>query len=128
MIAELAEDPRQGTALGQDCYKVRMAIRSNGRGRSGGARVITCVKVVKSTVILLTVYDKSETDTISDKELGKLLALIGRASGPATARLWHVFLPRSSRAISWGTGISMYSFTLLPQVSVSARSRSAVKA
>lgn len=62
--------------MGQDCYKVRMAIRSKGKGRSGGARVITCVKVVKSTVILLTVYDKSERDAISDKELAKLLALI----------------------------------------------------
>jgi len=39
--------------------------------------VITCVKVVKSAVILLTVCDKSETDTISDKELARLLALIG---------------------------------------------------
>jgi hypothetical protein len=38
--------------------------------------VITCVKVVKSVVILLTVYDKSKTNTISDKELAKLLALI----------------------------------------------------
>lgn len=76
LITELAEDPHIGTALGQDCYKVRMAIRSKGKGRSGGARVITCVKVVKTTVILLTIYDKSETDTISDKELAKLLALI----------------------------------------------------
>ena len=56
---------------------MRMAIRSKGKGRSGGARVITCVKVVKSAVILLTVCDKSETDTISDKELARLLALIG---------------------------------------------------
>jgi mRNA-degrading endonuclease RelE of RelBE toxin-antitoxin system len=76
LITELSDDPHKGTALGQDCYKVRMAIRSKGKGRSGGARVITCVKVVKTTVILLTVYDKSETDTISDKELAKLLALI----------------------------------------------------
>lgn len=76
LISELAEEPRKGTPLGKDCYKVRMAIRSKGKGLSGGARVITCVKVVKSTVILLTVYDKSETDTISDKELGRLLALI----------------------------------------------------
>ncbi|MBK9177309.1 MAG: type II toxin-antitoxin system RelE/ParE family toxin [Flavobacteriales bacterium] len=77
LIAELADEPRTGTPLGKDCYKVRMAIRSKGKGRSGGARVITCVKVVKSMVILLTVYDKSETDTIRDNELGRLLALIG---------------------------------------------------
>lgn len=35
LITELAEDPHIGTALGQDCYKVRMAIRSKGKGRSG---------------------------------------------------------------------------------------------
>ncbi|MBK9287508.1 MAG: type II toxin-antitoxin system RelE/ParE family toxin [Flavobacteriales bacterium] len=77
LIAELSEEPRKGTPLGKDCYKVRMAIRSKGKGRSGGARVITCVKVVKNTVIMLTVYDKSETDAISDAELGRLLTLIG---------------------------------------------------
>jgi mRNA-degrading endonuclease RelE of RelBE toxin-antitoxin system len=76
LISELAVTPRSGSPLGQDCYKVRMAIRSKGKGRSGGARVITCVKVLNSTVILLTVYDKSERDAISDKELAKLLALI----------------------------------------------------
>ena len=77
LIVELSKEPRTGAPLGKDCYKVRMAIRSKGKGRSGGARVITCVKVVKSTVILLTVYDKSETDTISDSELERLLAFIG---------------------------------------------------
>lgn len=39
--------------------------------------MITCVKVVRTTVILLTVYDKSSTETITVKELEKLLALVG---------------------------------------------------
>ncbi|MBK7554860.1 MAG: type II toxin-antitoxin system RelE/ParE family toxin [Flavobacteriales bacterium] len=77
LIEELSETPFVGSPLGKDCYKVRMAIRSKGKGRSGGARVITCVKVVRNVVILLTVYDKSEVDTISDKELERLLVLIG---------------------------------------------------
>ncbi len=76
LIEELSREPFTGTPLGKDCYKVRMAVRSKGKGRSGGALVITCIKVVRKTVILLTVYDKSEQDTISDKELQKLLALI----------------------------------------------------
>lgn len=46
LIDGLAHVPVHGTAPGKDCYKVRMAIRSKGKGRSGGARVITCVKVV----------------------------------------------------------------------------------
>lgn len=77
LIDSLAKDPHTGTALGKDCYKVRMAIRSKGKGRSGGARVITCVKVLRTTVVLLTIYDKSSTETISDKELQRLLALVG---------------------------------------------------
>ncbi|TXI77874.1 MAG: hypothetical protein E6Q44_12625 [Flavobacteriales bacterium] len=75
LIEGLTHDPVQGTALGKDCYKVRMAIHSKGKGRSGGARVITCVKVVRHTVILLTVYDKSETGDIPNKELAKLIEM-----------------------------------------------------
>ena len=43
-------DPLQGEPLGKDCYKIRMAISSKNKGKSGGSRVITCVKVVKETV------------------------------------------------------------------------------
>lgn len=39
---ELAEHPNMGTAIGSDCYKIRLAIKSKGGGKSGGARVITC--------------------------------------------------------------------------------------
>ncbi len=46
LIALLKENPFTGTSLGKDCYKVRMAIASKSRGKRGGARVITCVKVV----------------------------------------------------------------------------------
>lgn len=75
LIDELAERPDTGSPLGKDCYKVRMAIRSKGKGRSGGARVISCVKVVRKTVILLSIYDKSEMETMSDNELQWLLDL-----------------------------------------------------
>ena len=77
LIEHLEQDPERGTPLGQDCYKVRMVIASKGKGKSGGARVITCVKVIRRTVILLTLYDKADTDTISDKELKRLLELVG---------------------------------------------------
>lgn len=76
LIASLEEDPRQGTPLGNDCYKIRLAIKSKGKGRSGGARVITCVKVTKNYVYLLTIYDKSEKENISDKELSELLKTV----------------------------------------------------
>jgi len=77
LIGSLEQNPLQGEPLGKDCYKVRMAITSKGKGKSGGSRVITCVKVVDQNVYLLSIYDKSEKENISDKELDMLLGLAG---------------------------------------------------
>jgi hypothetical protein len=52
---------------------VRLAITSKGKGKSGGARVITCVRIVGRKVWLLTIYDKSQKSSISDKELAELV-------------------------------------------------------
>ncbi len=54
-----------------------MAITSKGKGKSGGSRVITCVKVVEQGVYLLTIYDKSEKESISDEELDEMLKIAG---------------------------------------------------
>ena len=70
----LANDPTQGTPIGRDCYKIRLAIKSKGRGKRGGARVITCVVAVTEKVVLLSIYDKADRDTISDNDL---LAILG---------------------------------------------------
>lgn len=76
LVDSLKVDPTQGTALGNDCYKIRVAIKSKGRGKSGSARVITHVIAIREHVYLLTVFDKSEKDNISDKELQELLKMI----------------------------------------------------
>ena len=73
LATELTEDPIQGEPLGKDCYKIRMPISSKNKGKSGGSRVITCVKIIDETVILLSIYDKSEQGDIDDKTLGQLL-------------------------------------------------------
>lgn len=73
LLVELEENPQAGEPLGRDCYKVRMSVAAKNKGKSGGARVITCVKIVGETVYLLTIYDKSEQDSISDKERDDLL-------------------------------------------------------
>ena len=73
LIDELEENPLQGTSLGNNCYKIRIAIASKGKGKSGGARVITFVVVQEQTVFLLAIFDKSEKENISDKELTDLL-------------------------------------------------------
>ncbi|MEI7581469.1 hypothetical protein [Runella sp.] len=35
---QLAQNPMQGTPLGKSCYKIRLAIKSKGKGKSGGPR------------------------------------------------------------------------------------------
>jgi len=74
LIESLENEPNQGVYLGKDCYKIRMAISSKGKGKSGGARVITCVKIVSNSVFMLTIYDKSNTDGITEKAIDDLLA------------------------------------------------------
>ena len=40
-MSSLQENPEQGTDLGQGFRKIRLAIASKGKGKSGGARIIT---------------------------------------------------------------------------------------
>ncbi len=71
--ANLADNPLQGEPLGKDCYKIRLKIKSKGKGKSGGARVITCVKVIAGAVVLVSIYDKAEREDIADGLLLELL-------------------------------------------------------
>jgi len=73
----LAEAPETGTSLGNNTYKLRFAVKSKGKGKSGGARVITYVVTDNKEVYLLTIYDKSEYDAIDDKTLKELIESIG---------------------------------------------------
>lgn len=65
---ELKENPFQGSDLGGGVRKIRMAIGSKGKGKSGGARVLTLNVLVSddADVTLLTIYDKDEIDNVSD--------------------------------------------------------------
>jgi len=69
----LSEQPEIGTPLGNDTYKIRIAIRSKSKGKSGGGRVITYVVNEHKEVYLLTIYDKSEFDNIGDKILKAII-------------------------------------------------------
>lgn len=75
LIDSLKKDPKQGQPLGNDCYKIRMAITSKGKGKSGGSRVISCVKIVAESVFLLSIYDKGDKESISDKKMDNLLKM-----------------------------------------------------
>ena len=69
----LKENPILGEPLGKDCYKIRMAITSKGRGKSSGARIITYIRILKNTVYLINIYDKSEQVTISLTEIKAII-------------------------------------------------------
>lgn len=72
-LTMLKISPEQGVYLGKNCYKVRMAISSKGKGKSSGARVITNIVIADSVIFLLSIYDKSDKESISDKELAELI-------------------------------------------------------
>jgi mRNA-degrading endonuclease RelE of RelBE toxin-antitoxin system len=76
-LIKLEENPYLGTPIGKDCYKIRMKISAKNTGKSGGARVITHVKIKKDTVYLFSIYDKSEKDNITDTQLKSWLKEVG---------------------------------------------------
>jgi mRNA-degrading endonuclease RelE of RelBE toxin-antitoxin system len=73
LIISLENNPEQGSPLSNHCFKIRLSIASKGKGKSGGARVITHIIIENLNIFLLTMYDKSEKENIADKELRELL-------------------------------------------------------
>lgn len=85
LIAVITANPKTGTFIGNNCYKIRLAIGSKGKGKSGGARVITylyiesdsfvntnknkSIREQTKTVYLLTIYDKGEKEDLKPNEL-----------------------------------------------------------
>ena len=76
LLSDLRANPLLGVDLGRNLRKVRMSIASKGKGKSGGARVITYALILAETdaeIKLLTIYDKSERENITDKDLLDLM-------------------------------------------------------
>ena len=80
LVNTLRQTPTLGTDLGAGIYKIRLAIASKGRGKSGGGRVISfTVKVAEPDcydVTLLTIYDKSEISNVTDAYIKELLRFL----------------------------------------------------
>ena len=76
-LDELEKNPFSGESLGKHTYKNRMAIASKGKGKSGGARVITYNLQQQSEdeviITLMTIYDKSDISNVSDVYLRSLV-------------------------------------------------------
>ena len=76
LLDELQRNPLAGADLGLGLRKVRMTIAAKGKGKSGGARVITLLLLYNETeaeIGLLYIYDKSERESLTDSELTELL-------------------------------------------------------
>ena len=73
LISLLSENPTAGTSLGENCFKIRIAIASKNKGKSGGARIITYLILKDKSVFLLAIYDKAEKQNITEKELKELI-------------------------------------------------------
>lgn len=88
---ELTENPRLGTPLGSNTYKIRLKISSKGKGKSGGARIVSLVETIvigkvnlkdeDVIVNLITIYDKADISSISEKELKDLIKAYNQQSG-----------------------------------------------
>ncbi len=77
LIEKIEVGPIPGAVLSNSCFKIRVAIKSKGKGKSGGTRVIAHIRIKESNVFLLAIYDKSEQEDITDSEIKYLLSFIG---------------------------------------------------
>ncbi|HIW44494.1 MAG TPA: addiction module toxin RelE [Candidatus Prevotella stercoripullorum] len=76
----LISNPLQGVEIAPNVRKIRMAIGSKGRGKSGGARVITLNALVTEqdgTVYLLLVYDKADASNVKMNVVREIIKEMG---------------------------------------------------
>ena len=73
----IESNPYQGTDLGGGKRKIRMAVASKGKGKSGGVRVITFnveyVEPEEVIVHLITIYDKQEMANVSEAYIDQII-------------------------------------------------------
>lgn len=69
----LTENPKMGTPLGNNCYKLRLQNTSIKRGKSGGFRIIIFLIDKDKVIRLLSIYSKTERNNISDEDIRKVL-------------------------------------------------------
>lgn len=79
-VSEIRENPDRGTDLGHGVRKVRMSITSKGKGKSGGARIISYQRIIVNDdyirIVLLAMYDKNEIENVSDDYIRYLIDTI----------------------------------------------------
>jgi len=88
---QLLENPKIGTLISKNTYKIRLAVKSKGKGKRGGLRVITHIIEVlidilekdeakntedETLIVLVAIYDKSEMENISESYLQDIISEI----------------------------------------------------
>ena len=67
LLKDLKLNPKQGVEIAPNIRKIRLSITSKGKGKSGGARIITynvLTSEFEGTIALLLIYDKSDAPNI----------------------------------------------------------------
>ncbi|MCC5931539.1 MAG: type II toxin-antitoxin system RelE/ParE family toxin [Cyclobacteriaceae bacterium] len=77
LVYKLAENPNTGIDLGHGIHKIRLAISSKGKGKSGGARVITFLVTEDLEVYLVHIYHKGQLDNLTKDQIIELLKKAG---------------------------------------------------
>jgi mRNA-degrading endonuclease RelE of RelBE toxin-antitoxin system len=73
LLSDILANPEMGTSLGNNYYKIRLAIGNKGKGKRGAARVITYLNFESETVYLLTIYYKAEKSNLKAKEIKEII-------------------------------------------------------
>lgn len=79
-LNSIKENPLQGAEITKDIRKIRLAIKSKGKGKSGGARVITfniLTDIRNGQVILLLLYDKEDASTVKTEVIKQIVRELG---------------------------------------------------
>ena len=72
-LSELEKNPLIGDELFPNCRKARIAIKSKGKGKRGGGRIIFYFEIVEDKIILLFIYDKSELENVQTAFIEQIL-------------------------------------------------------
>ena len=91
LIEALRENPYLGTDLGNNIHKIRIGITGKGKGKRGGARVLTdteaVINVEEGIVTLLAIYDKAEISTLSDNKIKELVEIAEQKTNKNTSSI-----------------------------------------
>ena len=71
LLHSLLNEPFQGTSLGNNIFKIRLAIKSKSTGKRGGARVITFVRVLENEILMISIYDKADQENMTSKDINE---------------------------------------------------------